>query len=209
MQLIKNLKWRYATKKYDTSKKVSSEDLEIIKEAIQLSATSYGLQLFKVLIIEDPVIREKLRPVSWGQPQITDASHLLVFCGYNDVTDEDVENYINLKAQTQDLPVDSLQGSSDFMKTKMKEKSSEEKQSWTAKQTYIALSNALNACAELKLDSTPMEGFDPEAYNEILNLKDKGLKASVVLAIGYRSEEDVTQKAKKIRNPLEAIFEKI
>lgn len=209
MQLIKNLKWRYATKKYDTSKKVKSEDLEIIKEAIQLSATSYGLQLFKVLIIEDPAVRERLRPVSWGQPQITDASHLLVFCGYNDVTDEDVDAYINLKAQIQDVEVASLKGSSDFMKMKMKEKSSEEKQYWTAKQTYIALSNALNACAELQLDSTPMEGFEPESYNEILGLKEKNLNADVVLAIGYRSEEDDLQSAKKIRKPLEDIFEKV
>ncbi len=209
MQLIKNLKWRYATKKYDTSKKVNSEDLKIIKEAIQLSATSYGLQLFKVLIIEDPTIREKLKPASWGQPQITDASHLLVFCGYNDVTDDDVEAYINLKAQTQDVEVASLKGASDFMKVKMKEKSPEEKQNWTAKQTYIALSNALNACAELGLDSTPMEGFDPEIYSEILSLKEKGLNASVVLAVGYRSVEDDTQNATKIRKPLEDIFEKI
>ncbi len=209
MQLIKNLKWRYATKKYDTSKKVSSEDLELVKEAIQLSATSYGLQLFKVLIIEDQIIREKLKPASWGQSQITDASHLLVFCGYNDVTDNDVETYINLKALSQDVEVASLKGTSDFMKMKMKEKSAEEKQTWTAKQTYIALSNALNACAELELDSTPMEGFDPESYSEILGLKEKGLNASVVLAIGYRSEEDDTQNAKKIRKPLEAIFEQI
>lgn len=209
MQLIKNLKWRYATKKYDTSKKVKSEDLEIIKEAIQLSPTSYGLQLFKVLVIEDPAIREKLRPASWDQPQITDASHLLVFCGYNDVTDEDVDAYINLKAQTHDVEVASLKGSSDFMKMKMKEKSSEEKQSWTAKQTYIALSNALNACAELQLDSTPMEGFGPESYNEILGLKEKNLNADVVLAIGYRSEEDDLQSAKKIRKQLEDIFEEV
>ncbi|WP_394747540.1 NAD(P)H-dependent oxidoreductase [Spongiimicrobium salis] len=209
MKLIENLKWRYATKQYDSSKKVNSEDIEKIKEAIQLSATSYGLQLFKVLIVEDPVIREKLKPVSWGQPQITDASHLFVFCGYNDITDEDVEAYINLKAQIQGVQVADLKDASDFMKMKMKEKSAEEKPLWTAKQTYIALSNALNACAELQLDSTPIEGFDPEAYSEILNLKDKGLNASVVLAIGYRSEEDHTQNAKKIRKPLEAIFEKI
>ncbi|AXT53389.1 NAD(P)H-dependent oxidoreductase [Aquimarina sp. BL5] len=209
MQLIENLKWRYATKKYDTSKKISSEDLEKIKEAIQLSATSYGLQLFKVLIVENKSIREKLRPVSWGQPQITDASHLLVFCSYDDVTDKDIEAYIDLKAQTQGLKVSDLKDYSDFMKMKMKEKSADEKQSWTAKQTYIALSNALNACAELKLDSTPMEGFEPESYDEILNLKDKGLKTSVVLAIGYRSEEDDTQNTKKVRKPLGAIFEKI
>ncbi len=207
MKLIENLKWRYATKKYDSSKKVNDEDLQKIKEAIQLSASSYGLQLFKVLIINDKTVREKLKPVSWGQSQITDASHLMVFCNYNKVTDDDVETYINLKAEVQDLPISSLEGAADFMKAKMKEKSAEEKISWTARQTYIALSNALNACAELKLDSTPIEGFDPEEYSEILKLKEKGLSASVVMAIGYRSEDDATQHAKKVRKPLKALFE--
>ncbi|AXT62662.1 NAD(P)H-dependent oxidoreductase [Aquimarina sp. AD10] len=207
MKLIENLKWRYATKKYDSSKKVNDEDLQKIKEAIQLSASSYGLQLFKVLIINDKTVREKLKPVSWGQSQITDASHLMVFCNYNKVTDDDVETYINLKAEVQDLPISSLEGAADFMKAKMKEKSAEEKISWTARQTYIALSNALNACAELKLDSTPIEGFDPEAYSELLKLKEKGLSASVVMAIGYRSEDDATQHAKKVRKPLKALFE--
>lgn len=174
-----------------------------------MAATSYGLQLFKVLDIEDKSIREQLKPASWGQPQITDASHLLVFCGYDDVTDNDVDAYINLKAQVQDAPVSNFQGASDFMKMKMKEKSSEEKQIWTAKQTYIALTNALIACAELKIDSTPMEGFEPEQYSEILNLKEKGLNASVVLALGYRSDEDSTQNSKKIRKSIHAIFEKI
>ena len=209
MQLIDNLKWRYATKKYDTSKKISSEDLEKIKEAIQLSATSYGLQLFKVLIVEDKAIREKLRPKSWNQPQITDASHLLVFCGYNEVADTDIDAYIDLKSKTQGIPSSDLKDYGDFMKMKMKEKSPKELKSWTSKQTYIALSNALNACAELKLDSTPMEGLEPESYDEILGLKEKGLSTSVVLAIGYRNEEDANQDAKKVRKPLDAIFEKI
>jgi len=209
MQLIENLKWRYATKKYNPSKKVSTENIEKIKEAIQLSATSYGLQLFKVLIVEDKSIREKLRPASWGQSQITDASHLLIFCGYNDVTDNEIDAYINLKSQKQGIPISHLKDYGDFMKMKMKEKSAEEKISWTAKQTYIALSNALTACAELKIDSTPMEGYEVESYNQILNLNDKGLHASVALAIGYRSEEDDAQNATKVRKPIEAIFEKV
>ena len=97
MDFIKNLEWRYATKKFDTQKKVSTEDLEKIKEAIQLSASSYGLQLYKVLIIEDQATREKLKPASWGQPQITDASHLLVFCNYAKVSDDQIDEFIELK----------------------------------------------------------------------------------------------------------------
>ena len=207
MQLIENLKWRYATKKYDSSKKVSHIDLSKIKEAIQLSASSYGLQLFQVLDIESSKIREELKPSSWGQDQITDASHLFVFCNYADVKGEDIDQYMKLKAQTQGLDLNSLQAYGDFVKGKMNENSIEEKQIWTAKQTYIALTSALVACSELKIDSTPMEGFEPDDYEKILGLKEKGLKASVVLAIGYRSDEDASQHGKKIRKSIDSIFE--
>jgi len=206
MNLIENLKWRYATKKYDTTKKVSEQDIYQIKEAIQLSASSYGLQLFKVLDIEDKDLRDKLKPASWDQPQITDASHLLVFCGYADVKDEHIDEYMNLKADTQNLDVEMLKGYGDFVKGKMKEFPVEFKQAWTAKQTYIALGNAMSACAELKIDSTPMEGFEVAAYNELLGLSEKGLKADVVLAIGYRSDEDATQHSAKVRKPMDRLF---
>ena len=209
MSLIDDLKWRYATKKYDASKIVAVENIAYIKEAIQLSASSYGLQAYKVLIIEDKTIREKLKPVSWGQSAITDASHLLVFCNYSEIKDETIENFIQLKADISEKNAFDFKGYGDFMKAKLNEKSSDEINNWTSKQTYIALSNALNACAELKIDSTPIEGFEPEAYNKILGLAEKGLNASVVLAIGYRSEEDVNQFTKKVRKPLDQLFEVI
>lgn len=209
MELLENLKWRYATKKYDSTKKVSLEDLDKIKEAIQLSATSYGLQLFKVVNVVDPELRKQLQPASWGQPQITDASHLLVFCNYSKVEDEHIDDYIHLKAAAQNLAVSDLQGFGSFVKSKMKEKSDAEIGNWTAKQTYIALSNALTACAELKIDSTPIEGFEPEKYNQLLNLTSKGLEAAVVLAIGYRSDEDPTSGARKVRKSLSTLFEEI
>lgn len=207
MQLLENLNWRYATKKYDPTKKVSEENINKIKEAIRLSASSYGLQLFKVLDIQSPEIREQLKPASWGQPQITDASHLLVFCGYNDVKDEHIDEYMQLKADTQNFDVSALKGYGDFVKGKMSENSIDQKQAWTAKQTYIALSSALMASAELKIDSTPMEGFEPDQYSEILGLEEKGLKAAVLLAVGYRSDEDETQHGAKVRKSSDALFE--
>lgn len=209
MQLIENLKWRYATKKYDTNKKVSEQDMSKIMEAIRLSATSYGLQLFKVLDIKNPEIRNQLKEVSWGQPQTTDASHLLVFCNYSEVNDDHIDQYVQLKAKVQNLDLNALKGHGDFVKGKMSEASNEFKQVWTARQTYIALGNAMTACAELHIDSTPMEGFDPSEYNRILGLKAKGLQAAVVLAIGYRSEEDSTQHGAKVRKPIEEIYESI
>lgn len=206
MELIENLKWRYATKKYDTTKKVSEDDLQQIKEAIRLSPSSYGLQAFKILDIKDKDIREKLKLASYWQPQITEASHLLVFCGYADVNDGHIDEYLNLKADTQGFDVELLKEFRNFMKVFIEGQKSG-KQVWTAKQTYIALSNAIAACAELKIDSTPMEGFEAEKYNEILGLSSKGLKADVLLAIGYRSDEDKTQYDVKIRKPMESLFE--
>lgn len=116
MELLNDLKWRYATKKYHASKKVSQEDFNKIQEAIQLAATSYGLQLFKVLNIEDRTLREKLLPASWGQPQITDASHLLVFCTPLSAGDADIDAYLKLKSDKQGIALEDLSGYGDFMK---------------------------------------------------------------------------------------------
>lgn len=209
MNLIENLKWRYATKGYDSNKKVSESDLNLVKEAIRLTATSYGLQLFKVLDVRDEAVREKLKEASWGQTQITDSSHLLVFCNYADATGEHVDEYIKLKADAQGIDSSALNGYGDFMKSSIQKFSVEHRQIWNAKQTYIALGKAMAACAELKIDSTPMEGFDASAYNKILELEDKGLQASVVLAVGYRSDDDATQHAKKIRKSIDNLFELI
>ncbi|WP_299214062.1 NAD(P)H-dependent oxidoreductase [uncultured Aquimarina sp.] len=209
MQLSKNLEWRYATKKFDPRKKISESDLEKIKQAISLSASSYGLQAYKVLIIEDPEIRKQLQPKSWGQSQIVDASQLIVFCNYIKVDEEVIDDYLKLKATIQDLNFDDLKGYGDFMKSKISEFSDEAAKSWTAKQTYIGLGNLLAACAELKIDACPMEGFEPKAYNDILGLSEKGLSAAVIATIGYRSEEDLTQHNKKVRKPINELFETI
>jgi nitroreductase/dihydropteridine reductase len=207
MNLIENLKWRYATKKFDADKKVPDEALAFLKEAIQLSASSYGLQLYKVLIIQDMELREKLKAASWGQPQITDCSHLFVFCQYQKIKPEHIERFMALKASLQNLDVDSLKGYAAFIMGKLEEKSAAELQNWMARQTYLALGNLLAACAELRIDAGPMEGFEPEKYNEILGLEEKGLTTFVIAAVGYRSVEDRTQFDKKVRKPLEELFE--
>ncbi|MDR8391398.1 NAD(P)H-dependent oxidoreductase [Aliifodinibius sp. S!AR15-10] len=209
MNLIQTLEWRYATKQFDPTKKVSPDDLEKIKKAIQLSASSYGLQLYKVLIIEDQELRERLKPASWGQDQITDASHLIVFCNYAEVNDRDVDEFLELKVETQQLDMQEVEGYGDFMKDKIDEKSAVEQAHWTARQTYLALGNLLAACAELKIDACPMEGFEPDRYNKILGLEEQGLNASVIAAIGYRTEDDERQFAEKVRKPKHQLFEKI
>ena len=204
---IENQNWRYATKKFDATKKISATDLELLKKAIQLSSSSYGLQLYKVFIIENPAIREQLKPVSWNQAQIVDASHLFVFANIVDVQDNHIDAYVENVAKTSGVDIETLKGYSDFMKSKIVTLPVEEKAVWTSKQTYLALGNLINASAELKIDVTPMEGFDAEKYNDILGLTQLGLNASLVAPAGYRQEDDNTQHSQKVRKPIEELFE--
>lgn len=206
---IENQNWRYATKKFDSSKKISTEDLNILKEAIRLSASSYGLQLYKVFLIENKDIREQLKEFSWRQSQVTDASHLFVFANYVDIQDSHIDNYIDNIAKTRNLKVEDLKGFADLMKTKIIGLSPNTKAIWTSKQAYLAMGNLLNAAAELKIDATPMEGFEPEKYNEILGLNELGLNASLVVPVGYRHEEDYSQHYKKVRKSNEELFQTI
>ncbi|EAR00053.1 NAD(P)H-dependent oxidoreductase [Maribacter sp. HTCC2170] len=207
MELIKNLTWRYATKQFDPSKKISQENLDKLKRAVQLSVSSYGLQLYKILIVGNNELRGKLKPASWGQNQITDASHLFVFCNYTNVENKEIDDFLELSANTQNINIDVLQGYGDFMKEKINEMPISEQNNWTKRQTYIALTNLLIACAELKIDACPMEGFETEKYNEILGLTEKGLSAAVIAPIGYRSQNDDAQYRKKVRKPLTELFE--
>lgn len=206
---LKALEWRYATKKFNPEKKVSKEDLSKIKTAIQLAASSYGLQAYTILDVQNKAIREQLKEASWGQTQITDASHLLVFCGFKKVSPETIDAFIAQKAKHNNQEPETLKGYGDYMKGTLSTKTKGEIEIWTAKQTYIALGKALTICGELEIDSCPMEGFDQGKYNEILGLDAKNLQANLVLPIGYRSEEDTTQHAKKSRKDLEHLFETI
>jgi len=209
MQFIKNQNWRYATKKFNPNKKVAPENIKRLKQALQLSVSSYGLQPYKVLIIENNELKAKLKSKSWNQSQVTEASHLFVLCNYTATKPHDIEQYINLIATTKQLNKAELQGYEDFMKAKLSEKSKEEQNHWSKCQTYIALANLLAACAELKIDACPMEGFQAEEYNNILGLAKKGLNASVIATIGYRHEEDTTQHAPKVRKPFHQLFEEL
>lgn len=203
---IENQNWRYATKKYDATKKISAENLNLLKEAIRLSTSSFGLQLYKVIIIENPELKAKLLPAAYGQTQIVDASHVVVFANQTSVTEADVDAYINNISQTRGISVDSISGFGDYMKGFLNPIPAEHKSIWMAKQTYLALGNLLNAAAELKIDATPMEGFDPKQFNEILGLEALNLNAAVIATIGYRHEEDATQHYKKVRKSNEDLF---
>ena len=203
---LENQNWRYATKKFDVTKRVSTADLELLKEAIQLTTSSYGLQPYTVIIVENPALRAQLLPFSWGQSQIVDASHLLVFANILDLGQNVIDDYFANLIQTRGIPAESVQGYKDFMTSNITSLPEDVRNTWTSKQTYLALGNLMNAAAELKIDVCPMEGFVPAQYNEILGLDKLNLNASLVAAIGYRSEEDASQNYKKVRKSKENLF---
>jgi nitroreductase len=204
--VLDKLNWRYATKVFDSSKKVSKEDLNILLDAARLSASSYGLQPYHFFVIEDSKVRSKLRKASWNQSQITDASFLLVLANKPTFDDSLVDNYIDNIIETRGVSKKDVEGYSQMMKGALLNLPDEQKKSWTSDQTYIALGNLMTIAAEMEIDTCPMEGFDKAQYNEILGLNDKNLNASVVLAVGYRAEDDETQNYPKVRYSREQII---
>lgn len=163
--------------------------------------------MYKILIIENKEVRKKLRKASWGQAQITDASHLFVFCNYTTNHNQHVDDYVQLVIHTQN-PSDSdgLKKYGESIKTSISNMSQEARKSWLEKQTYLALNNLLLACADRQIDSCPMEGFDQKEYNRILGLDKLGLNASVIAPVGYRSINDDTSDRKKVRKSMEDLF---
>jgi nitroreductase len=204
--VLDKLNWRYATKVFDNSKKVSKEDLNILLDAARLSASSYGLQPYHFFVIEDNEVRSKLRKASWNQSQITDASYLLVLANKPTFDDSLVDNYIDIIIETRGVSKKDVEGYSQMIKGALLGLPDEQKKSWTSDQTYIALGNLMTIAAEMEIDTCPMEGFDKAQYNEILGLNDKNLNASVVLAIGYRADNDETQNYPKVRYSREQII---
>ncbi len=203
---LENQNWRYATKKFDATKKISDADLDFLKEAIRLSTSSYGLQPYKVFIVENPELRAKLVAASYGQAQVTEASHLLVFANELNFGAEGIDQLANNISATRGLPLEAIQGYVDYMKGNITGLPEEVRNIWTSKQTYLALGNLLNAAAELQIDVTPMEGFVPAQVNEILGLDKLGLNASLLAPIGYRHAADDTQHYKKVRKSNDELF---
>ena len=208
-QLIEDLNWRYATKKFNPGKKINPLDFEVLKGVLSLVPTSNGLQPFKFLVIENPEIRTELRKRSWNQPQVTDASHLIVMCSFIDLTENHIDTFIDLNVSQREIPAERLQGFSEHLKKTVVSQHVQAKTDANEKQVYIALGHLLHAAAQMRIDSSPMEGFEPEGYDEILGLTEKNLKATVVCALGYRADDDAYQHVKKVRKPYDDLFEVI
>ncbi|MGX5818462.1 NAD(P)H-dependent oxidoreductase [Chitinophaga lutea] len=207
MDILEKLEWRYATKKFDPAKKLEDVQLERILRATNLSASSYGLQPYKAIVVTDPAVREQLKAASWNQSQITDASHLIVLARNVDVDGHYVGRYIDHIARTREVERGHLTGFETVMNGKLDTLDDERKAEWTAKQTYLALGTLLAASAADGIDACPMEGFDAAAYDRILGLEEKGLRTVVIAAIGFRAADDNMQHAKKVRKPLKDFVE--
>lgn len=199
MNIVDKLKWRYATKLFDSSKKISSANLDILKESMRLAPTSYGMQQLKVLHITNSNLKEAIQDASFGQKQVTTASDLFIIAVKSKVNEKDILNYISLIAQERGVNVDSLEAYkkriTDSILTLTPEKQSE----WLFKQSYILLGFLLETAALLEIDACPMEGFDKASVDEILGLEKLGLKSSLIIPVGYRSIEDKFQDNKKTR----------
>jgi nitroreductase len=199
--------WRYATKRFDSSKKVSEEHLQLILESIRLTPTSYGLQPFKVMVVTSLNLREQLRSAGFNQPQFTDASHLLAFAHYDGFSEELIDRFIALNKEIRKPDPEKIEGYGSFLKDLFGSWSTEQKAHWADKQMYLALGNALQAAADLKVDSCALEGFDAGKANEVLGLSEQHLSVTAFLALGYRSSEDATQHLPKVRVPSSDLFE--
>lgn len=206
---IENLHWRYATKNFNPEKKVSKDDLETLLEAIRLSASSYGLQPYEVMVIDDPEFRAKLKPAAFGQPQITDSSCLLVFAFNTNVDEHYLEEFIKNNSETRNKPVEDFQDLKEMIQNSVLTFTEEAKHNWASRQVYIALGNLLSAAADLKIDVCPMEGFNATEFDELLDLKSKNLKSVTLATVGYRSEADQLKDERKVRKSKDELFTRI
>ncbi|QNL52297.1 NAD(P)H-dependent oxidoreductase [Olivibacter sp. SDN3] len=202
MELINHLKWRYATKKY-TEEKVSEDKINQIVEAINLTASSCGIQPYRVFVISDPELRAKLGEGSFNG-QIANSSHLLVFAAFNNISTAYIEKYIQMGEKQRNLPEGAMDDLKNALVSYFGPNSTEANATWSNKQAYIGLGTALIAAAELKIDTTPMEGFDPERFDGLLGLSEKGLHTTVILSLGYRdTENDYLANTAKVRLPID------
>lgn len=199
MNTIASLNWRYAVKKFNNEKFLSQEQINLLKEAFNLTATSYGLQPLKLLVIKNKEIQKELVAHSWNQPQVLEASHLLVICIPTNFSKNEVEAYFNLVQEVRNTPIEIIKPFKEFLTAEIDKKSQEELLSWNKNQAYLALGNLLTVCALEKIDACPMEGFIPEKYDEVLGLHEKNLTSTLVLPVGFRADDDYMKDLKKVR----------
>lgn len=206
MELLDQLSWRYATKRMNGAK-VPAVTLDKILDAIRLAPSSMGLQPYTILVVESAKVRELMHPAAYNQAQILEASHVLVFAAWENFTASEIDAYLGDIARERKVALDTLHGFKQAIENAVA-KPSDALFQWNARQAYIALGVGVVAAAALQVDATPMEGFNGPALDEVLGLKEKGLRSVALLALGYRDpEQDHLAKVKKVRRSKERLFE--
>tara|TARA_R110002153_G_scaffold18154_5_gene63565 strand:+ start:5750 stop:6388 length:639 start_codon:yes stop_codon:yes gene_type:complete len=209
-ELLQDLQWRYATKKMNSAKSVSTEKVDFILEAIRLSASSSGLQPYDVIVVTNPEIRAQIVPHAWDQQQISDGSHLLVFAAWDNYTAERINTMFDLVNEKRGFKNEGWENYRQMLLKTYPSRDPETNFQHAARQAYIGLGSALIAAAEMKVDSTPMEGFSSDKVDEILGLKERGLKSVVLLPLGYRADEgDWLVNLEKVRRPTESFVTQV
>ncbi|MAD97067.1 MAG: NAD(P)H-dependent oxidoreductase [Flavobacteriaceae bacterium] len=206
MQVLESLQWRYAVKKFDENKLVPASKIDVLKEAFNLTASSYGLQPSKLIVIQNKEIQAELVPHSWNQKQVAQASHLLVIAVPKEYATEEVGSYFNRVKEIRNTPDEIIKPFQEFLTNTVDSQSQEELLAWNKNQAYLAMGNLLTVCALEEIDSCPMEGFIPEKYDEVLGLNNQNLTSVLVLPVGYRAEDDFMKDQKKVRRNLEDII---
>ena len=206
MNNIKALKWRYATKKFDATRILPQEKIEVLKSAFNLTATSYGLQPIKMVVLSDKKLQEKLMEFSFNQKQVGTASHLLIICIEKRVDKTFIEKYFKMVHHIRSTPEDILDPFKNYLIGDFEKKTVEEIKAWATNQAYLALGNLMTVCAIEEIDSCPMEGFEPHNYDELLGLDALNLESVLVLPVGYRAVDDIFSEFKKVRRQLSDVI---
>jgi nitroreductase len=199
--MIDALEWRYATKKFDDSKRIDPSKVEMLKKAFNLTPTSYGLQPLRLLVIKEQELKDKLFEHSYNQIQVKSASHILVICIENSVDEPFINHNFELQKEIRNAKDETVRPFREFLIKDFGKKSDQDIKKWAINQAYLALGNLLTICAAEKIDACPMEGFDSAAYDRILNLNEKGISSALVLPVGYRAEDDKFAGFQKVRRP--------
>lgn len=209
-QILSQLYWRYATKKFDPTKKIPESAWKALEQSLVLAPSSFGLQPWKFFVVRNPEVRQQLVEHSWGQQQVVDASHLVVLAIKQDVDEADVNLYIQRMSEVRQIPIENLQQFGDMVKGFLKEPPYPlDKNKWAARQVYIALGFYMTCAAMLEIDTCPMEGFVPAEYDRVLGLTEQGYSTVVVCPAGYRAEDDKYATLAKVRYPTEEVIQYI
>ena len=211
MNIIDSLNWRYATTKFDTQRIISDSDIDKLKEIVKLAPSSWGMQFYKIIIIKDNELKQKLLPAAYNQNQVADCSHLFVFCSLKNVCEEDINQMIDefhrLRVNDDNYSKEGTDKYASGAKKSILGMEPKKQSEWLKKQCYIALGQLMVGCADMRIDSCPMEGFKSDEVDEILDLQSQNLTSVVLLPSGYRSEDDKYQHKTKVRKPNNLLFE--